>query len=123
MSSFFCPAPDRDYWHRYSLTREIAEIANGSFKQRKPPEIIGSGFVVRSLEAALWAFYCSDSFREGALRAVNLGNDADTTGAIYGQLAGAFYGVNSIPEDWIERLTMREFIGGRADALFDLSTA
>ena len=76
LSSFFCPAPDRDYWHRYSLTPEIAEIANGSFKQRKPPEIIGSGFVVRSLEAALWAFYRSDSFRGGALRAVNLGDDA-----------------------------------------------
>jgi ADP-ribosyl-[dinitrogen reductase] hydrolase len=54
---------------------------------------------------------------------VNLGNDADTTGAIYGQLAGAFYGVNAIPEDWIERLTMREFIRERADALFDFSTA
>jgi ADP-ribosyl-[dinitrogen reductase] hydrolase len=91
--------------------------------QKEPPAIIGSGFVVRSLEAALWAFYRSDSFREGALRAVNLGNDADTTGSIYGQLAGAFYGVNTIPENWIAHLTMREFIGGRADALFDLSTA
>ena len=64
LSSFFCPAPDQDYWHRYSLSPEIAEIANGSFKQRKPPEIIGSGFVVRSLEAALWAFYRSDSFEK-----------------------------------------------------------
>ena len=72
--------------------------------------------MVRSLEAALWAFYRSDSFRDGALRAVNLGNDADTTGAIYGQLAGAFYGVHAIPEDWIERLTMREFIRESADA-------
>ena len=79
--------------------------------------------MVRSLEAALWAFYRSDSFRDGALRAVNLGNDADTTGAIYGQLAGAFYGVNAIPGDWLERLTMREFIGERADALFDFSAA
>jgi ADP-ribosyl-[dinitrogen reductase] hydrolase len=77
---------------------------------------------VRSLEAALWAFYRSDSFRDGALLAVNLGNDADTTGAIYGQLAGAFYGVKAIPENWIEQLTMREFIGEKADALFDFST-
>jgi len=53
---------------------------------------------------------------------VNLGNDADTTGAIYGQLAGAFYGVNAIPENWIERLAMREFITEKAAALFDLST-
>jgi ADP-ribosyl-[dinitrogen reductase] hydrolase len=123
LSSFFYPGPDRAYWKRHPLSPEIAELAKGSFKQKNPPAIIGSGFVVRSLEAALWAFYRSGSFREGALRAVNLGNDADTTGAIYGQLAGAFYGTNAIPENWIERLAMREFIAERADALFDLSTA
>jgi ADP-ribosyl-[dinitrogen reductase] hydrolase len=123
LSSFFYPATDEQYWKRHPLSPEIAEIANGSFRQKQPPAIIGSGFVVRSLEAALWAFYRSDSFRDGALRAVNLGNDADTTGAIYGQLAGAFYGANAIPEDWIERLAMREFIGERADALFDFSAA
>jgi ADP-ribosyl-[dinitrogen reductase] hydrolase len=121
LSSFFYPAPDEHYWKSHPLSPEIAEIANGSFKQKQPPAIIGNGFVVRSLEAALWAFYCSDSFRDGALRAVNLGNDADTTGAIYGQLAGAFYGVNAIPGDWIERLTMRDFISQSADALFDFS--
>ena len=106
MSLFFYPGPDRDYWQRHVVSPAIAEIANGSFRQKEPPAIIGSGFVVRSLEAALWAFHRSDSFRKGALRAVNLGNDADTTGAIYGQLAGAFYGVNGIPQDWLERLAM-----------------
>jgi ADP-ribosyl-[dinitrogen reductase] hydrolase len=121
-SSFFYPDPDEQYWKRHPLSPEIAEIANGSFKQKQPPAIIGNGFVVRSLEAALWAFYHSDSFRDGALRAVNLGNDADTTGAIYGQLAGAFYGLNAIPVEWIERLTMCDFIRERADALFDFST-
>jgi ADP-ribosyl-[dinitrogen reductase] hydrolase len=123
LTSFFCPATDQEYSKRHSLSPEIAEIAHGSFKQREPPAIIGSGFVVRSLEAALWAFHRSDSFREGALRAVNLGDDADTTGAIYGQLAGAYYGVNAIPEGWIERLARREFIAETADALFDLSAA
>jgi len=93
LSAFFYPGPDRDYWRRHALFPEIAGIANGSFTQKEPPEIVGSGFVVRSLEAALWAFYRFGSFREGALRAVNLGDDADTTGAIYGQLAGAYYGV------------------------------
>jgi ADP-ribosylglycohydrolase len=122
LSSFFYPAPEQQYWKLHPLSPEIAEIADGSFKQKQPPAIIGNGFVVRSLEAALWAFYRSDSFRDGALRAVNLGNDADTTGAIYGQLAGAFYGVNAIPGDWLERLTMREFVRERADALVDFST-
>ena len=54
---------------------------------------------------------------------MNLGDDADTTGAIYGQLAGAFYGVDAIPEDWIERLAMRELIGEKAATLFDFSNA
>jgi ADP-ribosyl-[dinitrogen reductase] hydrolase len=120
LSSFFYPAPDEPYWKRHPLAPEIAEIASGSFKQKQPPAIVGTGFVVRSLEAALWAFYRSESFRDGALRAVNLGDDADTTGAIYGQLAGAFYGVNAIPGEWTERLTMREFISQSADVLFDL---
>ena len=114
---------DRDYWHRQPLPGEIAEIANGSFKLKEPPEIMGSGFVVRSLEAALWAFHRSDSFREGALRAVNLGDDTDTTGAIYGQLAGAYYGINAIPRDWIERLALCELISEKATALFDFSNA
>src|SRR5258708_10564127 len=77
LSSFFYPAPDQQYWKRHPLSPEIAEIADGSFKQKQPPAIIGSVFVVHALEAALWAFYRSDSFRDGALSAVNLGNDAD----------------------------------------------
>ena len=77
--------------------------------------------MVRSLEVALWAFHRSDSFREGALCAVNLGDDADTTGAIYGQLAGAYYGVNAIPQDWIEHLALRELISEKATALFDIT--
>ena len=123
MSSFFYPGLERDHWHRQPLPPEIAEIARGSFKLKEPPEIKGSGFVVRSLEAALWALYRSESFREGALLAVNLGDDADTTGAIYGQLAGAYYNVDAIPQDWIERLALRELVTEMAVGLFDLSNA
>jgi ADP-ribosylglycohydrolase len=82
--------PILGYWEENPLVDKIDEIARGSFKHRQPPEIEGSGYVVKSLEAALWAFYHSRSFRDGCLLAVNLGNDADTTGAVYGQLAGAF---------------------------------
>ena len=85
---------------------EIDEVAAGSFKHREPPEIKGSGYVVRSLEAALWAFDRSDDFRDGALLAVNLGDDADTTGAVYGQLAGAYYGEAGIPAEWRSRLAL-----------------
>ena len=79
---------------------------------------MGSGYVVKSLEAALWAFDKSQDFREGALRAANLGDDADTTAAIYGQIAGAFYGVEGIPAEWRERLTMADEITSMADNLY-----
>ena len=79
-------------WDAHELAPEIDEIACGSFKHKNPPKIVGSGYVVKSLEAALWAFYNSDNFEEGTLMAVNLGDDADTTGAVYGQIAGAYYG-------------------------------
>ena len=72
---------------------------------------------MRSLEAALWAFYRTSTFERGALLAANLGDDSDTTAAIFGQLAGAFYGVEAIPESWLERLAMREFITEMADRL------
>jgi ADP-ribosylglycohydrolase len=77
--------------------------------------------VVNSLEAALWAFWNSTSFEEGAILAVNLGEDTDTTGAIYGQLAGAFYGYDAIPENWKEKILDRELIEYMAEQLFEMS--
>ncbi len=89
---------------------ELDEVIKGSYKTKNPPQIKASGYVVRSLEAALWAFYNSDNFKSGALLAVNLGDDADTVGAIYGQLAGAYYGKEGIPQDWLDKLACYDFI-------------
>jgi len=114
-------SPVDGYWRDHPLCPEIDEIASGSFKRRNPPEIVGSGYVVKSLEAALWAFHHSESFREGALLAVNLGDDADTTGAVYGQLAGAYYGTAGIPEDWLQNLACRDLIESLATRLNALS--
>lgn len=91
-----------------SFSPAIEEVVSGSYQRKEPPEIQGSGYVVRSLEAALWAFYKSSSFAEGALLAVNLGDDADTTGAVYGQIAGAYYGQSDIPAHWQDKLAMKE---------------
>ena len=110
--------PVRGYWQRRPLVREIDSVATGSFTRRNPPEIRGSGYVVESLEAALWAFYRTSSFQEGALTAVNLGDDADTTGAVYGQLAGAFYGESAIPAEWRSRIARRDLIISLADRLY-----
>jgi ADP-ribosyl-[dinitrogen reductase] hydrolase len=106
------------YWKAQPLTKSIAEISNGSFTKKEPPEITGASNAAKALEAALWAFSKSHSFSEGCLLAVNLGEDADTTGAIYGQLAGAYYGKSEIPQDWIDRLEKRNLIEDIAEDLF-----
>jgi ADP-ribosyl-[dinitrogen reductase] hydrolase len=94
----------------FPLDPELAEVAEGSFKRRAPPDIRGSGHVVKSLEAALWAFHGAADFREAVLRAVNLGDDADTTGAVCGQLAGACWGERGIPAHWRDGLAGRDVI-------------
>ena len=80
LSDHYCPAPG--CWDEAPPVSEIDEIAGGSFKRRQPPEIVGSGYVVKSLEAALWAFYHGDSFREGCLLAVNLVFSGNGTTAV-----------------------------------------
>ena len=116
LSAAYCPV--EGLWEKSPLAEKIAAIADGSFKHRDPPDIKGTGYVVDSLEAALWAFHRSRDFREGALLAVNLGDDADTTGAIYGQIAGAYFGVEAIPAKWRENLTMTAEITSMADSLY-----
>jgi len=115
LSTGFCPVTGG--WAATPLAPAISLIASGSFKAKQPPEIKGGGYVVETLEAALWAFHGSENFRQGALLAVNLGDDADTTGAVFGQLAGAFYGESGIPDGWLAKLAMREAIAALANQL------
>ena len=100
-----------------SLHPLIEQISFGSSRRRQPPEIRGSGWVVQSLEAALWAFQRASSFEEAVLLGVNLGEDADTTGAICGQLAGACWGESGIPEPLRRGLARMDLI---EDALLGL---
>jgi ADP-ribosyl-[dinitrogen reductase] hydrolase len=104
-----------------SLHPKVGSVAAGSFREAEPPRIRGGGYIVESLEAALWALSSTSTFREGVLAAANLGNDADTTAAVYGQLAGAIYGINAIPEHWRKQVFMLEQIIALADALLSLA--
>ncbi|MEA2285073.1 MAG: hypothetical protein QOJ21_1116 [Solirubrobacteraceae bacterium] len=113
--------PVTGIWDDAPLHPEVAEVAAGSFLRREPPEIRGTGYVVRALEAALWAMATARSFEDGVLAAVNLGDDADTTGAIHGQLSGAIHGAGAIPARWRERLVMRDRIEELADRLRELA--
>ena len=119
LSGSYSPTPF--VWEETPLCQEISEIANGSFKTKKSEDVKGSGYVVESLEAALWAFNNSSSFDEGCLLAVNLGDDADTTGAVYGQIAGAFYGCSEIRSDWRERIARRDVVEKFARLLYERS--
>jgi len=80
-----------------------------------------TGYVVDSLETALNCFHSTGDFRDGCLMAANLGGDSDTIAAIFGQLAGAFYGESGIPAAWLERLAWRAEIAARAEKLFHLA--
>lgn len=92
------------------LHPEVDAVASGSFHEKEPPDIVGGGYVVESLEAALWAFHKAADFRQAVLAAVNLGDDADTTGAVCGQLAGACWGETGIPPEWLTGLARRDMI-------------
>lgn len=91
-------------------SQRISAVLKGSYLTQQRSAISSSGYVVHSLEAALWAFARTDDFEAGALLAVNLGDDSDTVGAIYGQLAGAHYGSCGIPARWLEVLHAGDMI-------------
>jgi len=98
----------------------VIGLAAGNYRIRARKEIRGSGYCVASLEAALWCFQHTEDFESAVLEAANLGDDADTTAAIVGQLAGAHYGVDAIPESWLQKLYMRSEIELLADQLLTL---
>ena len=104
LAPHFSPVPG--LWEAEPLAPKVAAVAKGSFLTKQPPAIRGRGYVVDCLEAALWAFASTDSYEAAVLAAVNLGDDADTTGAVYGQIAGAFYGASAVPERWRNKLAM-----------------
>ena len=95
----------------------VRGIARGEYQAKSGTDIRGTGYVVESLEAALWCFWHTDSFENAILAAANLGDDADTTAAVCGQVAGAFYGLAAIPNRWLKQLVMRKEIEELADRL------
>jgi predicted protein tyrosine phosphatase len=106
------------FWRWGELEPAVEAVARGSWRHREPPQIRGTGHCVAGLEAALWAVGGADSFEAAVLRAANLGDDADTTAAIAGQLAGARWGWSGIPARWRERLFAVDRIVSLAGALF-----
>jgi ADP-ribosyl-[dinitrogen reductase] hydrolase len=107
--------PPREWWLGPSTRPEILTVYDGSYARREPPDITGGGQVIQALEAALWAFNRTDSYRAGALLAANLGRDSDVVTSVYGALAGAHYGVSAIPGIWRNSLMRQEVVIDTAD--------
>jgi ADP-ribosylglycohydrolase len=111
---------DKDFYEKHKswfnnkpLCNEIKMIMEGSYQKEGGYKdgIRGKGYIINALEAALWAFWSDEnSFETGVLAAINLGDDADTTAAIYGQLAGAYYGYRNLPTKWVDQVYARTFI-------------
>ena len=108
------------FWRYGPLDPRVEAVVRGSWIDKQPPQIRGTGYVVDALEAAIWAVAGADDFRDAVLRAANLGDDADTTAAIAGQLAGARWGYAGIPVDWRNRITDADRIVAIAGRLFDV---
>ena len=107
--------PPRDSWSTTTTRLEVMAVYEGSYARKTPEEITGGGHIVQALEAALWAFHHSESFREGALMAANLGRDSDVVASVYGALAGAHHGVSAIPGIWRNSLMKKEVVMETAD--------
>jgi len=91
-----------------SLEHELQHykrLTNNSLPELNDKEINSSGYVVDTLEAAIWCFLTTNSFKEALLRAVNLGLDTDTVGAVTGGLAGVYYGLAGIPIEWLSKIS------------------
>jgi ADP-ribosyl-[dinitrogen reductase] hydrolase len=97
----------------------ISNIANGSYRTKTESEIESTFFAGKCLEAALWSFFSTDNFKDAILKAANLGGDADSTAAVCGQVAGAYYGINSIPQNWQDALVKKELIFSMAHRLVE----
>lgn len=109
--------------HLTSLEINPTEIAlfdrllNQTIYELPEENIFSSGYVLHTLEASIWCLLTTDNYKEAVLKAVNLGEDTDTTGAVTGGLAGLLYGITDIPENWLQEIARHDDINDLAERL------
>lgn len=109
----------RDTFQYMAWDDSVQGIASGeTWRGKRVEDVQSSGYVVSTLEAALWSVGGASGFAEAVLRAVNLGDDADSVGAVAGQIAGARWGLSSIPKAWLDVLCQRERLVALAQDLY-----
>lgn len=100
----------RNFYSSDAAFKNFSRLCDETFPSLPEEEIYSSGYVVETLEAALWCLLNTDDYKSLVLKAVNLGGDTDTTAAVAGGLAGIFYGAESIPSEWLATLKRREYL-------------
>lgn len=100
----------QEYYEKNYEFDKYNRIFENTFILTKREDISSSGYVVSTLEAALWCLLTTNDYKECVLKAVNLGDDTDTVGAVTGGLAGALYGIKAIPQVWLNVLQKRDYI-------------
>ena len=110
------------FYDKKPYSREIehfSRILETDISEYSENEIDSSGYVVSTLEAALWCLLTSNSYEETVLKAVNLGYDTDTTAAVAGGLAGIYYGYESIPKEWVDQIARKDDVKDLAKRLYE----
>lgn len=107
-----CTEEEQNHFHQL-LTADVE-----TWKNTPESSIKSSGYVIDTLEAATWCLLTTNNYADAVLKAVNLGNDTDTTGAVAGGLAGLIYGMEQIPETWKNTLARKEDILDLANRLY-----
>lgn len=97
--------------------RYFQRILSGEIERVDSKDIESSGYVIHTLEASLWCLLTTSSYSEAVLKAVNLGDDTDTTAAVTGGLAGIYYGLETIPPEWVETIARKDEILNLAQQL------
>lgn len=110
-----------DYYRNHpefsSEVHHYERLTQDGFSNLDESEIRSTGYVVDTLEAAVWCLLTTESFRDCVLKAVNLGRDTDTVGAVAGGLAGLYYGYESIPDEWLSVIARRDYVEGLCNSL------
>lgn len=106
----------------HSWDAEVQNIANQNWIGKTRDDISSRGYVIHTLEAALWCVHHTKSFEDALILAVNLGDDADTVGAVTGQIAGALYGMDAIPKRWMDALAKPDMLEVCAEGLIEIQS-
>jgi len=107
--------------HLMATSLRVLLINAGEYKEKHRDQIRSSGYVIDTLEAALWAVWHTDNFKDAILLAANLADDADSVAATAGQLAGALYGLSGIPKEWVDKIVQKDRILSMAEKLFHMA--